>query len=99
MYTPTYILWLDSVERDTSGWPKFVDQEAREWAIARVKKILQQAQGPLPLRIIADYLLRHPNKSEIPECLRNIQLWDAIHGVTYRALLAADCQQVWVGES
>lgn len=98
MYTPTYLQWLDSVEKHGNGWPKFVDDAAQEWATRRVKEILVEADGPLPLWVIAKRLLSEPHQSELPECLRGMALLDAKHGVTFRALLT-DCHQEWVAHS
>jgi hypothetical protein len=95
MYTPHHIEWLDRTESHSNGWPKFVTPEAQAWATERVKEIIARSPRPLPTYLISDVLF---SWKEIPECLRNISLYDARHGITHRALLAADMQQTWAPE-
>lgn len=98
MYTAHHLNWLDNVERHPNGWPKFVPPEAQEWATDRVREIVDDHQWrhgkALPLHEIADRLFKSHSGDE-PECFRRMALWDAIYGVTHRALLAAGYSQLW----
>lgn len=99
MYTSTHLDWMDNVERHPNGWPKFVPPEAQEWATERVREIVEghhERHGKwLPLHEITDRLFLRHRRHETPECFRDIALWDALHGITHRALLSAKYSQLW----
>lgn len=94
MFTPTYLEWLDRTESHSNGWPSFVPPDAQKWATDRVSQILREAPGPLPLHEVNRRLFRSP-RSETPECFQKVALWDAQYGCTFRALCAAQADNLW----
>jgi hypothetical protein len=83
-YVPTY---LTSVERDSEGWPKFVTTEQRAWLTAKVQECIER-HSQNTIGNIVWWVFR------LPDSPRWVVL-DAQYAAVHRALLAADCRQVW----
>ena len=93
--------FMTTIESGASGWPTGLTDDDRAWLTARVRVILSN-HIHLHLMQIVDFVLYSRKKSyggfELSEdsILHRVALLDYIHGSVFRALLAANCEPVWV---
>lgn len=94
-YIDSHLRWMD--RQKDYGWPEWVDQDAREWLRGKVREVMlrQGATRPLGLRSVYDHAWGYQPTSEVPECLRGAKLWDALLGITHRALLDVKAEERW----
>jgi hypothetical protein len=93
-YVPKHLELLDNAGT-VDGWPKFVTPEAKAFCLSMLREGFH-TYGTMSLSLAAECIFHDAAKTgeKRPECLK-LALWDAIYAVTYRALLAADGEQVW----
>jgi len=91
-FVPTHLQWLD--RQPDFGWPDWMDKDAREWLTARVRALLTE-HGPQKLMTLYRWATDTCQETDVPECLREARLWDALLGVMHRALCNADAEQLW----
>ena len=92
-YTPHYLTYLDNC-KGIRGWPDGVTEEGIEFATKKAKEYLDK-YGCGRLSSVHDYIFM--NRHEVPVCLRS-SLYDFLYAVTYRALLQANAQNVFMAE-
>ena len=77
------------------GWPEGIDEAGKAFAVERVKAGLDK-HGQLSLQLACNCIYKgYIDDKPVPESLKGVS-WDWLYAVTYRALLAADTEQVFV---
>ena len=87
MYTPSYIAWLDRQSARNDGYPAFLTDQDIQWLGRTIVHFLKQCEERTynpQLQDVADYWMGNDDR---PSSLRLVG-WDALHGITYRALLS-----------
>lgn len=100
MYVPSYLEYLDR-SGTVDGWPKFVTDDAKKFAVEMVRRGFAKFGNYMTLDLASECIFKDAvrEKGETrPECLK-LGLWDAIYAVTYRALLASDAAPTWQASS
>ena len=93
-YAQPHVVWLDRQPSHPNGYPRFMSEGSIEWLETKVAEYLSRCETQgyhPPLWQIAKHWTDEPDR---PEELR-FALFDAIHGVTHRALLAV-AEQQWI---
>lgn len=94
-YIPAYLEFL-SRSKTIDGWPEGIDAEGKAFAIERVQAgLVKYSQLTLAhaQRCIFEGII---DATPVPACLKGVT-WDWLYAVTWRALLAAHAEQVWIG--